>query len=468
MEDSRGGRPSRTSSGNAPTTESRAEGNDGGTEKTRVLKLKQVWAHNVAESVRAIQEKINITEGVAQSILDDAELKQKLEAYEYNNTLREAKSLRDKLKAAAAELEKAKGLHFEEKTKEVETLISAVQTAGMDVIAFDDICKGLVKTKNATVRREKAKNRYHLTKYQRHFRSQGHCNASRAKLGSELMSLENDADEAAAAPADQNPEDAWDPPEHFVPYSRAAKMERFDAPAVWVKELSPIKGYVALMDRAIASAESSLVATLVRQENQGMRGLMSPFDAGVSEEEKAAIEKFKENNVPEPYELGSKFPAWACAVRKYCLRTGNTAWPMPGFGAFIHTREFPIAVAIVNVTTLIREGGLQVFSQLDAALDSKAIYQKTWPVMHVPLGGTAWVPYGTVPMVIGTTDITTYSIIPWLNKQLWQITDKETADFILDMLEKHLKGQSDSKAFKVLAQNFGDFATKLKTGEPEE
>ena len=71
----------------------------------------------------------------------------------------------------------------------------------------------------------------------------------------------------------------------------------------------------------------------------------------------------------------------------------------------------------------------------------------------------AYIPFGTVPMLVGTQALTSFIYIPFLNKGIVKTCEADAGDLVLSHWTKYLKTKADVSPFKEIAPHFRAFVS---------
>ena len=75
----------------------------------------------------------------------------------------------------------------------------------------------------------------------------------------------------------------------------------------------------------------------------------------------------------------------------------------------------------VDSRVLVEKDDFAVIDQFDAALETKQLKDHPWAMAYIETGQAAWVPYGTIPLVTGVDDITSFCVFPWMSEATYKV-----------------------------------------------
>ena len=105
--------------------------------------------------------------------------------------------------------------------------------------------------------------------------------------------------------------------------------------------------------------------------------------------------------------------------------------------------ETRVAVMLMDLAIIAKKGQMVDMTQFDAALSHKGLRLEKYYSTVLHPGEAVWVPWGYLPVVIGTDEINYYTVYPWMATEL-KNTLKERHSDVLDMIVSGIKKAAKS------------------------
>ena len=308
------------------------------------------------------------------------------------------------------------------------------------VLGFAKACKKLVAVRVEKGKKTKGKQVYDEGKKAKHFQTLG-AGKKRAHIGSVLMYYsEKDAEGRLAN---------W-----FKESNKTAFKE--ESAMLFEVGGSPMQNLVDAMKDSLSGAEDKMLVQISKKANQSHRGLLCVWDQGL---DKMPTAWNSPMDTWAPEKINGAFCPWSLAVKKYTLRVGVSSWPLAGIGCFIIATKMKVHVCVVDAHVLIDQGEMQLLDAFDEALSSKSLRDQSWPMMTLQPGQSSWVPYGCIPLVCGDEDVTSFSVAPWVNADMFKAgTGRgESTEFLVESLVKYVKQNEDKLIWKRISDALPEF-----------
>ena len=211
----------------------------------------------------------------------------------------------------------------------------------------------------------------------------------------------------------------------------------------------PVEQLWKACDEEINSTIDKTVANLAKKQNASLRGLLHQVE-GIDDIEGAWPDSVKAH----PLHYNKEFRLFAVSVRVHTLRVGAASRPLLGTGCFILAGSQGVSLCGVDSSVLAEKCDFAVIDQSDAALETKQHKDHPWAMAYIEPGQAAWVPYGTIPLVTGVDDITSFCVFPWMSVAMYKVakTRGEGAELLMEAVCKHARKHKDESAWKTLAE----------------
>ena len=118
-----------------------------------------------------------------------------------------------------------------------------------------------------------------------------------------------------------------------------------------------------------------------------------------------------------------------------------------------------VHACVVDAHVLTDQGEMQLLDAFDEALSSKSLREAPWPMMTLQPGQTSWVPYGSIPLVSGDEDVTSFSVAPWVSAEMFKAgTGRgESTEFLVESLVKLVKKSEEKAGWKRIREVLPEF-----------
>ena len=272
------------------------------------------------------------------------------------------------------------------------------------------VCKDMVALQKSSAKREKQNVRYKLFKHTKRFQSSGAA-LPLARMGSELTWYADQAEEL---------------PEHFLRVDASMKDIKLDAPFLaTLSEEFPLRAVFLAMAAKYEEKEQQVQAKLTNQENSALRGLYVQTASSTVQDE---VAKLKDDW--QCQDLGGDFAPFVVGNRKWTMRVGPQAMPLPGVGCFIHSPRQHMMAVLLPIRTLMQTGGLVHLDHIAATLEKKELKDGTFPMAIIKPDEILWAPYGYVCITTGPRELNVCRVTPWMSEKLRDAVDEDVFELI--------------------------------------
>ena len=230
-------------------------------------------------------------------------------------------------------------------------------------------------------------------------------------------------------------------------------------PYVWVADKSPLKAYVADAKDSITELEATMKSDMSKREFKSLRGIHKGLGNDMDDARNTLFE-----GTTVPHSIGKATendPCWRACVavtRAWTARVSLTSMPVAGMGTFIHAHASDLIVTLMHLDSLHEQFH---FKNIDTILDNKKIKELILRYVYIQLNETGWLPYGWLPVVLGTEQaITTFVLQPWPSRPLLGAVTEDTLDATLRAFSKHCKKNKEEEPFSELHAPLDAFVKK--------
>ena len=101
---------------------------------------------------------------------------------------------------------------------------------------------------------------------------------------------------------------------------------------------------------------------------------------------------------------------------------------------------------------------MKLIDHFDDVLEQKQVKEELWPCCMIETDQVAWVPYGWVALAAGLEDMVTFTVIPWLNVQMYKTSKYagDGAELLVESVAKTCK-KLDNQQWKGLGDLLSSF-----------
>ena len=289
-------------------------------------------------------------------------------------------------------------------------LLEALDAKVAELDAAIQVCRDMVAQQKSSAKREKQNVRYKLFKHTRRFQSSG-ASLPLSRMGSELTWYAEQAEEL---------------PEHFLRVDASKKDLTFDAPFLaTLSEEFPLRAVFLAMAAKYEEKELLVQTKLTNQENSALRGwCVQTATSSVQDE----VVKLKGDW--QCQDLGAHFAPFVVGSRKFTMRVGPQAMPLPGVGCFIHSPCQQTMAVLLPIRTLMQTGGLVHLDHIAATLEKKELKDGTFPMALIKPDEILWAPYGYVCITTGPRELNVCRVTPWMSEKLRDAVDEDVFELI--------------------------------------
>ena len=276
------------------------------------------------------------------------------------------------------------------------------------------------KRKNAT--KGKGNQRYKATKHSKYFMAKGTPRAL-SNAGSRLLHW---MEQPELTP-------------NLVPTQEVTAAEFFHNEQVQnLGNFAPVREAIEALGLDVQTQRLELERKLGTSEFRSSRGLC--HSVGTAETLAKVKEIFNECAIltVKPFDVAG-LQIFVDTTRNWAVRQMFTAVPYWGHALFLTSIDRPLAVMVLNIADLMEKGNMTCLERLPQAMETRWATLEKFQTTVVPPDTTLYIPFGHVPLIVGSEELNSFVVIPYVSATLQKEGSTEVAELVMNACNKHFR-----------------------------